>query len=350
MFILFQEIYEAYVCFLRRCEEYFLCHYSPPTGINSVGEHISLEAALYLDRSSNDAERHLRQLIFDCLLKRETCITGCHSMDEIDLLELGSYTELQGGNIVLPSGYSSILEPVSREIPQGNVCKRRAVTTIRWRYADESISADITSPGGDSGIDLLASGDPGNESDDSDRTVTGEQPRRASEASSRGGSSEKEFQSTVAEDQKNSCINLEQCEKGREETSKDNSENRATNTSENGETSSASFCQRHNYDGNSELSQSKSVELVPNAEVVCEDGSHYYADHVICTVPLGVLKEKAATLFSPPLPQYKLDSIDRLLFGTVDKIILEYDRPFLNPDVSEVMLLWETDVEAVAGE
>jgi hypothetical protein len=63
-----------------------------------------------------------------------------------------------------------------------------------------------------------------------------------------------------------------------------------------------------------------------------------------------VLKEKAATLFSPPLPQYKLDSIDRLLFGTVDKILLEYDRPFLNPDVSEVMLLWEPDVEAVAGE
>ncbi|XP_023717408.1 peroxisomal N(1)-acetyl-spermine/spermidine oxidase isoform X1 [Cryptotermes secundus] len=349
-FQVLQEIYEAYVCFLRRCEEYFLCHYSPPTGINSVGEHISLEAALYLDRSSNDAERHLRQLIFDCLLKRETCITGCHSMDEIDLLELGSYTELQGGNIVLPSGYSSILEPVSREIPQGNVCKRRAVTTIRWRYADESISADITSPGGDSGIDLLASGDPGNESDDSDRTVTGEQPRRPSEASSRGGSSEKEFQSAVTEDQKNSCTNLEQCEKGCEETSQDNSENKATNTSESGETSSASFCQRHNHDGDSELSQSKSVELVPNAEIVCEDGSHYYADHVICTVPLGVLKEKAATLFSPPLLQYKLDSIDRLLFGTVDKIILEYDRPFLNPDVSEVMLLWETDVEAVADD
>ncbi|PNF16248.1 hypothetical protein B7P43_G14571 [Cryptotermes secundus] len=120
-FQVLQQPYDAYVCFFRRCEEYFLCHYSPPTGINSVGEHISLEAALNLDRSSNDAERHLRQPIFDCLLKRETCITGYHSMDEIDLLELGSYTELQGGNIVLPSGYSSILKPVSREILQGNV-------------------------------------------------------------------------------------------------------------------------------------------------------------------------------------------------------------------------------------
>lgn len=321
----------------------------PPTGINSVGEHISLEAALYLDRSSNDAERNLRQLIFDCLLKRETCISGCHSMNEIDLLELGSYTELQGGNIVLPSGYSSILEPVSRDIPQGNVCKRRAVTTIQWRYADESVSANITSPGGDSGIDLLANGDPGNDSDDSDRTVTGEQPRRPSEASSRGGSSEKEFQSTVTEYQKNSCSNLEQCEKGCEETLGGDSENTGIETSESDETSSASFCQRLR-DDSSESSQSKTVELVPNVEVVCEDGSRYYADHVICTIPLGVLKEKAMTLFSPPLPQYKLDSINKLLFGTVDKILLEYDRPFLNPDISEVMLLWDTDVNTAAGE
>lgn len=42
-------------------------------------------------------------------------------MADIDLLELGSYTELQGGNISLPSGYSSILEPISRNIPPEKV-------------------------------------------------------------------------------------------------------------------------------------------------------------------------------------------------------------------------------------
>jgi hypothetical protein len=121
------------------------------------------------------------------------------------------------------------------------------------------------------------------------------------------------------------------------------------NISERGESSSASFLQRH-VEVASESAQSKAVEHVPNVDVVCEDGSRYYADHVICTIPLGVLKEKAATLFSPSLPQYKLESIDRLLFGTVDKILLEYERPFLNPDVSEVMLLWETDVDSDTGE
>jgi len=121
------------------------------------------------------------------------------------------------------------------------------------------------------------------------------------------------------------------------------------NISESGESSSASFLQRH-VEVTSESSQSTAVERLPNVEVICEDGSRYYADHIICTIPLGVLKEKAATLFSPPLPQYKLDSIDKLLFGTVDKILLEYERPFLNPDISEVMLLWETDVDSDTGE
>lgn len=58
---------------------------------------------------------------------------------------------------------------------------------------------------------------------------------------------------------------------------------------------------------------------------------------------MGVLKE-SPKLFEPPLPEYKRDSIDHLLFGTVDKIYLEFERPFLNQDISEIMLLWENDL------
>ena len=31
----------------------------------------------------------------------------------------------------------------------------------------------------------------------------------------------------------------------------------------------------------------------------------------------------------------------RLHFGTVNKIFLEYERPFLSPGVDEVVLLWD---------
>ena len=61
--------------FLFRCEEYFLCKYQPPEGVHSVGEHIELEIKLYLERFPPQ-QRYLRRLIFDYLLKRESCITG----------------------------------------------------------------------------------------------------------------------------------------------------------------------------------------------------------------------------------------------------------------------------------
>lgn len=43
--------------------------------------------------------------------------------------------------------------------------------------------------------------------------------------------------------------------------------------------------------------------------LVCEDGSIYYADHVISTVSLGVLKKSAKTMFTPSLPERKLAAI-----------------------------------------
>ena len=33
-------------------------------------------------------------------------------MNEVDLMSIGSYTELPGGNIAMPQGYSSILAPI----------------------------------------------------------------------------------------------------------------------------------------------------------------------------------------------------------------------------------------------
>lgn len=82
-FDILQEIYEAYLVFLRRCEEYFLAEYVPPDDIYSVGQHIRLEIDLYLKSISDKKDKLLREMIFKCLLKRECCITGCHSMDEI---------------------------------------------------------------------------------------------------------------------------------------------------------------------------------------------------------------------------------------------------------------------------
>lgn len=60
------------------------------------------------------------------------------------------------------------------------------------------------------------------------------------------------------------------------------------------------------------------------------DGSVMFADHVIVTVSLGVLKhgirnEASGGLFHPPLPRFKTEAISRLGFGVVNKLFLKID-------------------------
>ncbi len=60
---------------------------------------------------------------------------------------------------------------------------------------------------------------------------------------------------------------------------------------------------------------------------VTTDLGVHEADRVLVTVPLGVLKSNEIE-FSPPLPETKRRAIDRVGFGTLNKIALHYDRIF----------------------
>ena len=75
--------------------------------------------------------------------------------------------------------------------------------------------------------------------------------------------------------------------------------------------------------------------------VECEDGERFYANHVISTVSLGVLKAACDRMFVPPLPKDKKQAIERLGFGIVNKVILEFDEPVVASDVFRIHLLWE---------
>ena len=50
---------------------------------------------------------------------------------------LGSYTELPGGNVSLPRGYGSLIQPIVAGIPQDNILKGHAVKHIHWKYRVE---------------------------------------------------------------------------------------------------------------------------------------------------------------------------------------------------------------------
>ena len=84
--------------------------------------------------------------------------------------------------------------------------------------------------------------------------------------------------------------------------------------------------------------QASSSPLMENSSiscpvtVTCSNGNKFTADHVIITVSLGVLKERARMLFCPPLPCKKLEAINKLGFGTVNKILLEFEEPLLSSE------------------
>lgn len=58
------------------------------------------------------------------------------------------------------------------------------------------------------------------------------------------------------------------------------------------------------------------------------------ADAVLVTIPLGVLKECATTLFQPKLPDWKLEAIQRLGFGNLNKIVLCFEKIFWDPHIN----------------
>lgn len=67
-------------------------------------------------------------------------------------------------------------------------------------------------------------------------------------------------------------------------------------------------------------------------KVLTSNGSEFSGDAVLITVPLGCLKAKTIN-FSPPLPQWKNCSIQRLGFGILDKVVLEFQEVFWDDSV-----------------
>lgn len=73
---------------------------------------------------------------------------------------------------------------------------------------------------------------------------------------------------------------------------------------------------RHGSDG---------VEVIAGDQV-------FQADIALCTVPLGVLKRKTIT-FEPELPKRKLDAINRLGFGLLNKVAIVFPHVFWGEDL-----------------
>eukprot|EP01098_Paradermamoeba_levis_P001000 TRINITY_DN11123_c0_g1_i1.p1 TRINITY_DN11123_c0_g1~~TRINITY_DN11123_c0_g1_i1.p1 ORF type:complete len:581 (-),score=181.15 TRINITY_DN11123_c0_g1_i1:27-1769(-) len=67
----------------------------------------------------------------------------------------------------------------------------------------------------------------------------------------------------------------------------------------------------------------------------------FTCDHVVVTLPLGVLKANRVK-FIPDLPIWKKKSIDRLGYGLMNKIIVEFEERFWDADLSRCTHLSDT--------
>ena len=83
-------------------------------------------------------------------------------------------------------------------------------------------------------------------------------------------------------------------------------------------------------------SQIGSIEYSNDGVKLSTSKSGFEFDAVIVTVPLGVLKAGGIT-FAPELPAGKLDAIQRLGMGLLDKVYLKFDRIF-----------WDAETEFIA--
>ncbi|KAK9271142.1 hypothetical protein L1049_026731 [Liquidambar formosana] len=67
-------------------------------------------------------------------------------------------------------------------------------------------------------------------------------------------------------------------------------------------------------------------------KVCTSNGGEFSGDAVLVTVPLGCLKAETIK-FTPPLPQWKHSSIQRLGFGVLNKVVMEFPEVFWDDSV-----------------
>lgn len=89
---------------------------------------------------------------------------------------------------------------------------------------------------------------------------------------------------------------------------------------------------------NSEVTKVSSTEQ--SVTVRCSNGKIYSAHHVIITVSLGVLKQCHSAMFDPPLPDSKVNAMNSLDFGKVNKIFLRWSTPFWRQGFGGIKLGW----------
>ena len=69
----------------------------------------------------------------------------------------------------------------------------------------------------------------------------------------------------------------------------------------------------------------------------------YEARYLLSTLPLGILKEQHAKIFSPRLPDEKIMAIENIGFGVLNKFFFIFDKP-LDEKIGGLKIYWSEDL------
>ena len=89
------------------------------------------------------------------------------------------------------------------------------------------------------------------------------------------------------------------------------------------------------------------IAWTKNGVTLRSSSNVYTADHVIVTVPLGVLQSNQE-LFSPTLDAKKKKAINNMRPGRASKIFLQFDNPFWREGEGQMIFLWTKEEQEAA--
>src|SRR5262249_3322372 len=89
------------------------------------------------------------------------------------------------------------------------------------------------------------------------------------------------------------------------------------------------------------------VDYSGNGVKVTAAGKVFQGSYALVTVSVGVLKKKRIA-FKPELPKEKLEAIDRLQMGNMQKVIVPLDKDIFSKEKMNSWILYEGDISGEA--
>ncbi|CAF0718372.1 unnamed protein product [Brachionus calyciflorus] len=105
------------------------------------------------------------------------------------------------------------------------------------------------------------------------------------------------------------------------------------------------LCHKLKNDINSECEHCKHTDDENKIVLLFDKDRVVLCERVLCTMSLGFFKENFENMIRPSalVPNEKLDAIKRMGFGTVNKIILVYEKPFWNENLELINPIWNIE-------